>query len=274
MTTRRGPGVFTTILMLVPMLAIPVMALFGVPHFMPVVASPTPHPRSEPFVGFREMRTGQSDTVLRPVSLQTQVTNGGRSVDLFQPYGSAPTSVRSTHSAMMGSPGDASRGEWSDPLNSKRNSRRPDRRSRITQSGFDDPGSPTFDRVPVEDDSETGLVTIFDSRPGRRKAQPSTNAQVGRYERAGNSDQPSVVIPPQKHTLTWRQASRILGDLGVQTYSLSPGQNPGEFRFVCLVTSIDDPRISRRFESNSADPLMAVEQVIGQVKRWTQTGSH
>ena len=70
--------------------------------------------------------------------------------------------------------------------------------------------------------------------------------------------------------MTWQQASQILNNLGVQSYSLSPGLNPGEFRFMCLVSSTDDPRISRRFESNSTDPLVAVEQVITQVKSWTQ----
>ena len=73
--------------------------------------------------------------------------------------------------------------------------------------------------------------------------------------------------------MSWRQASKILDELGVQTYSLSPGLNPGEFRFVCLVSSTDDPRVSRRFESHSTDPLVAVEQVIVQVTRWTRSSS-
>lgn len=254
MATRRGPGVLTTILMLIPMLAIPMMALFGVPHFMPVVASPTQREHSEPFVGFRETRTGQSDTVLRPVSLRTE-NSFGESVDLFQPYGGEATASQEASPSIR----------WTDPLESTR-------REQPESLFAGDPGTPTFDSIPEDDESTGGLVTVFDSRPGGRDAQSDSSSNT-RYERTGEPARKPAPAAPGRQSLSWRQASKILDDLGVQTYSLSPGLNPGEFRFVCLVSSTDDPRVSRRFESHSTDPLIAVEQVIGQVTRWTRSSS-
>jgi hypothetical protein len=252
MTTRRGPGAFTTILMLIPMLAVPVMALFGVPHFMPVVASPTPALQAEPFVGFLEPRTGQSDAVLHPVSLRTE----SQDVDLFQPYGAdAATSNQPTLSEAASRISEI-RNNWSDPLKFSRISDTARSRSDLSTT-----------EASIEGGLKPGLVTIFDSRPTGRESQvdPAT-----RYERPGIARPVPARLPTETQSMTWRQASQILNDLGVQTYSLSPGLSPGEFRFVCLVSSTDDPRISRRFESNSPDPLVAVEQVITQVKSWTQ----
>lgn len=255
MTTRRSPGAVTTILMLIPMLAVPVMALFGVPHFMPVVASPTPASQGDPFVGFREIRTGQADGVLHPVSLRTE----SESLDLFQPYGGEAVASPSPARGEADSRLNLIRREWSDPLTS----------SQSTRSRQADTARETAD-ASRDNGLSPGLVTIFDSRPSQQNS-PSRAGSSVRYQRPGSSATPRERLPAKSQTMTWRQASRILNDLGVRTYSLSPGLNPGEFRFVCLVSSTDDPRVSRRFESNSADPLIAVEQVIRQVKSWTQS---
>jgi hypothetical protein len=270
MTTRRGPGAVTTILMLIPMLAVPVMALFGVPHFMPVVASPTPTTLDEPFVGFRELRTGQSDTVLHPVSLRTE----SESVDLFQPYGGETVASNSPARGTADSQLNQIRSEWSDPLSPPQNAGSPQNADSLqSRAGVET-------AVPSSGSGlSPGLVTIFDSRrssrdPQTRATSATSTGQrgpVGRFERKGNSTAAQARLPVETQPLTWRQASQILNDLGVQSYSLSPGLSPGEFRFVCLVSSTDDPRVSRRFESNSTDPLIAVEQVITQVRSWTRT---
>jgi hypothetical protein len=254
MTTRRGPGAVTTILMLIPMLAVPVMALFGVPHFMPVVASPTPASQGEPFVGFREVRTGQADGVLHPVSLRTE----SQSLDLFQPYGGEAVASPSPERGETDSRLDLIRRDWSDPLGSSQSSRA-GQNGAVRAAG-----------ASRGNGLSPGLVTIFDSRPSQ-KDTPSRASSSVRYQREGSSATPRKRLPAKSQAMSWRQASQILNDLGVRTYSLTPGLNPGEFRFVCLVSSTDDPRVSRRFESNSADPLIAVEQVISQVKSWTQS---
>ena len=72
----------------------------------------------------------------------------------------------------------------------------------------------------------------------------------------------------QVETLTWQQAVDRLNQLGIRTFRLTPNSEQDGYRFVCLVTSVDDPRISRRFEAESVDPLIAVGDVLAQVEDW------
>jgi len=61
-----------------------------------------------------------------------------------------------------------------------------------------------------------------------------------------------------------------LNQLGIRTYRLSPSASDGRYHFMCLVTSADDPRISRRFEAESREPLDAVDRVLAQVEEWNR----
>jgi hypothetical protein len=72
----------------------------------------------------------------------------------------------------------------------------------------------------------------------------------------------------QVETFTWQQAVDRLNQLGIRTFRLTPDTGQTGYRFVCLVTSVDDPRISRRFEAESVNPLVAVGDVLAQVENW------
>jgi hypothetical protein len=74
----------------------------------------------------------------------------------------------------------------------------------------------------------------------------------------------------QVETLTWQQAVDRLNQMGIRTFRLTQNSGQNGYRFVCLVTSVDDPRISRRFEAESTDPLVAVGEVLVQVENWNQ----
>ncbi len=70
--------------------------------------------------------------------------------------------------------------------------------------------------------------------------------------------------------LTWRQASQRLSDLGVTNFHLERGDKEGTFLFVCLYSPGDAPQVTHRFESQADDPLLAVNQVLQQVDAWMQ----
>lgn len=259
MTTRRGPGVFTTILMLIPMLAVPVMALFGVPHFMPVVASPTADASPQNGPRFLETRTGQSDALLQPMSFRVERPTD---VDLFRPVGESDSENVAAAPTQPDSPLSEARRSWRDPL-------QPDS---VSHRSYGEGAGSFFGSEAV---GNSDVVSVLDTRSDATKTDDSDadkRRSEAHYQRDsvdfGRATQASLSQHP---SLTWRNASRILTDLGVSTYSLSPGLSRGEFRFVCLVTSKDDPRVSRRFEANSSDPLAAVQQVIDQVSAWSTT---
>lgn len=69
--------------------------------------------------------------------------------------------------------------------------------------------------------------------------------------------------------LTWLQASARLSELGIK-YHLERGNEEGSFLFVCLYRPQDAPQVTHRFEAEGNDPLVAVNLAIGQVENWLQ----
>ena len=70
--------------------------------------------------------------------------------------------------------------------------------------------------------------------------------------------------------LTWRTAVRRLNALGIRQFRLEPGSREHEFYFCCFLTPRNNPRVTHRFEAEAGDPLQAVEQVLQQITLWQQ----
>ena len=74
---RRIQSLFKTLLMLIPMTAVPMMAIFGIPEFFPLSASPSA--RTSDSGQILERRIGQSDSLL----VQSLAISKPASIDLF-----------------------------------------------------------------------------------------------------------------------------------------------------------------------------------------------
>lgn len=255
---RRGQGLFATLLMLVPMTAVPIMAVVGIPQFVPQAVSSTEHP-----VAFKpvvlESRAGRSAA---PFSRAMAVSS--RSSDLFEPYAST-----GGHQPAV---------DWQDPLAGVRE-----------QPSLRPANLPDSQTVAEPHDQIRQVAAQYSSRgadsqtvparyaPGAKPAPgddlftpvASDRESGSRYVRTASLRSESVTSSPsQSSSLTWQQASTRLEELGIHHFDLVRGSRPGEFRFMCLVTSVDDPRISRRFEAEAGDPLLAVERVLLQIENW------
>jgi len=315
---RRIQSLFKTLLMLIPMTAVPVMAVFGIPQFFPVSASPSARTHESTDYGrMFERRVGQSDALLvRSVS-----TSHPSSVDLFEPY----DNVRSQRSSAGGVVANASSSElarrrllWRDPLAGSANTRtevslrttstgmspggearseKPSatisrsRRGEETASGnapsftgqaaIPPRAAPSRTSQASTPDNATGNATGNASSAGGHSNRPAKAAvtsevsladggNAGRYSRLASDGRAaaSAARSAGVETLTWQQAVDRLNQLGIRTFRLTPDAGQNGYRFVCLVTSVDDPRISRRFEAESIDPLIAVGDVLAQVENW------
>lgn len=67
---------------------------------------------------------------------------------------------------------------------------------------------------------------------------------------------------------TWKGAVARLNKYGIHDFNLQPGVNKNEFYFNCSYTPKENPRITHRFESEASDPLLAVQNAILQVEEW------
>ncbi len=262
---RRSQRFFATLLMIVPMTAVPVMAVFGIPQFVPAA-------RSSPSVAtnvhrrvFIESRVGQSDA---PVARQVAVPASGL-VDIFQPPASdrLMTDVRSSH------PSSSETG-WvtsSQSITGRQRTSGPDQRSDSAQL----PSTPT-------QFFQTGYRTADVAPPSNSHAtlshdvnQPESPVAIttddgGRYQRSTRTAHhpPAVIDVPRRPT--WREAVQQLNERGIRTFRLTPGMQPGTFQFSCLVSSVDDPRVSRWFDAEATEPLDAVARVLVKVEDWNR----
>jgi hypothetical protein len=117
-----------------------------------------------------------------------------------------------------------------------------------------------------------------DKLPVARRALPEAQAVVT------NDSESAAVTPPadapseagapaesrasSNHAFAWKKAVGRLNALGIRDYQLQPGERAGEFNFSCRFAARSNPRVIHRFEAESADPLDAVNQVLRQLDDW------
>lgn len=295
---RRIQSLFKTLLMLIPMTAVPMMAIFGIPQFFPVSASPSARTSEISDSGqILERRVGQSDALLiRDIS-----TSKPASIDLFQPYDASDQRLRTQSGDVVANASSSElerrRLSWRDPLGGSKStmtevslrttSNASPSGSRLRNSGpsIAISQSPSdVDASPRNTPSFSGLAAVPPQSVSARTTNPRTAAASSeearsdagmsrRYSRLTSGGQENQTesrsaLSAQTETLTWQQAVDRLNELGIRTFRLTPDSSQNGYRFVCLVTSIDDPRISRRFEAESIAPLVAVADVLEQVENW------
>jgi hypothetical protein len=140
--------------------------------------------------------------------------------------------------------------------------RSPSDHTQIFQSGYRTAGiaSPPY--------SDTALSQDY----GHPESPFAVNTDDGaRYQRSTPTGHhpPAVIDVPRRPT--WREAVQQLNERGIRTFRLTPGMQPGTFQFSCLVSSVDDPRVSRWFDAESTEPLDAVARVLIKVEDWNRT---
>lgn len=237
MPPRNGQGVATW-LMFVPLLVVPLVAVFGVPQFKPESAQAESSHADELDIGlgtadespFGEPVTGANKGASDDAPIFTPLKESFPPGDPFQ----NPDAFRSPEKSSSDAP------RW--------NNQPPEG----TPSG-----DPFSNAEMTPNNSQTPVIT---------PSQPPTEAE---FHRSGNSNDDSArSAAALRENLTWRDAVRKLNQLGVRQYSLEPAAEPNMFRFSCDFTPDDNPRLTHRFEAESGQPLNAVRKVIQQVEAW------
>lgn len=222
--SAKGGGSLATFLFSIPLAAIPLMAIFGIPQFAPVVASP-------------DAGTAETEKDYR-----------SRAADLFRPYEERGLSQPLSDAP----PYEEGLAELGEPLETT--------------------GSPERRPEGFPDESATADAPQIDGAAERSASEPGGTADThdpwGEKVDAGAATDASSAAPPAATSLTWREASRQLREMGIEDYHLERGGTDGSFLFVCSFAPAGAAHVTMRFESESEDPLLAVADVLGQVDRW------
>lgn len=233
MSSRTGSTVLT-FLMSIPVAAVGLMAVFGVPPLSAVIAA----------------------------------SRAAHDVDLG--FGSDTTSHRGSRNERNSSTEEAP--DWS-----------MDEESVDMQADSDSENSP-------KDDLGFSVSTL------RNRKKPSGRSFGGREESAESSADDALRFSDEKQRtpahgrglartasnafeddasatsgsrrVSMKESLKKLNSLNVKKYHLVPGSEPNTWLFVCMFAPGDDQRVFHRFESEDADPDMAVAKTIEQIDAW------
>lgn len=272
------PGPIGALLMVVPLLAIPMFAIMGVPQFAPLVASPGAD------TGFSE-NWNSREPAPRPAAslppearpaLSTSNAGVGESArgnvdDIFAPYStvqnlaSANLSLESERQPVGGKNRSAAQSPSADPSVS-RTSRFDDANQVL--AGSSSPGLP--------DEALEGFAAARNRRASDTERQATTPTDKPTRAANGfatNNPHTEPTSAPLRHfdretDFTWDQAVRRLKSLGIKKYHLESLLEDGGFSFRCSYTAPDNPRVTRRFEAEAPEPLAAVRIVLEQIEAW------
>ncbi len=284
-----------TILLMIPVLTVPALAIFGIPQFAPVVASPIDESRNSdrPSRGGNSSRHSQDDSFdeIEGFNSEPEVKPGSvtslRNRDLSKPSlrekglrradsGSAqflagdrdtgstwPNNPRQPSSKMSDDLADRERlfnnSDPTDVPQQKALPRHPRRLSSVDKTNEE------IRQARVEDPDQAVIQSGFteETRIREQPRIPSGEKRRGSSEGLGSNRHASGTEP-----LTWAAAVERLNEFDIRSFRLEPGDRSGQFLFICSYTSPDTPSVSYRFEATADQPLKAVENVIEQIIEW------
>lgn len=296
-------GLWSTLAMFIPLLAVPFLAAIGIPQFTPTAASSEDEPPE----------LGQLERV--EIGVGESLHHGAGADDLFAPF--AEDKARAGAAASQSSPA-RSEPKWDDPFQqwgradappareprpavslensqnellgeapgwpgeARSSSANAGRQLRSRDSAADDSisSAPPHEWLSLDDEAQSPFgggerqprpappeVSGRDdaSSPARPfRGSPADDPPFATGSASSEESQPNGVEKP----LTWQEARRRLSELGIRDFQLNPGQGEGEFHFACTFTPPESPRVVHRFEAEASEPLAAVEKVIRQIEAW------
>jgi hypothetical protein len=233
----RGSSL-TTFLMFLPLIAIPLLAIFGVPEFTPVNASTPTETNAAAIAIDGPVRK------LEPAGAPKR-SAFNRNGDVFSP-------VKPDSNAAPGFPSGGLKPEADPFLNAGGDNDTPRKPGKQGLNGWE------LDRDRHDGKRSRNRIetSILDER---------NNSSAGATRGAGMQSVPSMP-ETNEPAVAWQKAVRTLNRMGIEDFLLQPGSRAEEFHFSCICPSPDNPRITRRFEAEDADPLRAVQKVLKQIQ--------
>lgn len=258
-------GPLTTLLMLVPLIAVPALAIFGVPNVDGLNGS-TDNSASAP---------SKDDDLDAPADKPSRAV-----IDDDEDLGEGfiPTGEGSTNDPFLnGKEGgrrldrsaDASE---SDPLPGLERSRsRAPRSSANTPTETPKPNRGEASAPRAELNSDLDDEIPFGNPPPRNEAPAAPRPRGSRATQPRETAPRDLDDARTAAPRDWQAATARLKQFGIRDFQLTNGEGDHAFLFTCRYIMPDNPRVVRRFEAESSEPLAAVEDVLTQVETWLST---
>ena len=245
------------LMMVAPLLAVPVLALSGVIQFVPL-AGPPPNPSSEEDVDDL-VETDVGDSVeYTPTELNELFR------DIPAEAAAEPFLTKQKLPVRRQPRGEPTEPEGialpNEPFENSRADKQPPPKSRVPEdalAGWKFAKRSSNGRAAAPRADEDRLAVVDQNGASAPKARATTAS--GRQKTA-QKKRPRV--------RTMQDASDRLKQLGIARYRLESLPQNGRYLFTCSFTPDDNPRVTRRFEAEGDEPLLAVKRVLKQVEEW------
>ena len=257
MRSRTGNSL-STLMFMVPLLGVPLMAVFGVPQFVPVIASSVSDETTRPLRTRPQPGVGESVSANSFDADQSPRGSGSRTDPQIADLFGSPTRLRRD----------------SRPVQEGQTRHR---ETKVVETSL---STETWlaqepSRKPAAETAQKWNDLFGDSIASAKATEPHHNARATTASLRGETTPASLNAArlaarseQSNEGLTWREAVRRLNDLGIQEFRLEPGRHLGEFYFACEFTPHRNARVTRRFEAEAAEPLLAVQAVLKQIDEW------
>jgi hypothetical protein len=288
----RNPlsGPVATLLMFVPLLAIPLFAVFGTPQ-MSSTGSPAAQVEDLKFAVDKDKpQTGNSLPEADLVSA-VQISDGSAGApnaagqNAAQPAAPAPSGsvaknepdpfadfVRPVNGDKPRSDAPAENATASGeqrpqrwPADDANRAQQPPKTALAANEPVADDGRGARpDRDPAPTSPNAGNP-IAGNPPGEPAAERTRSKSATKLTAGFDADRRT---DPSRDALGIRAAIARLNALGITDYQWQPGDRDGEFLFRCRLVSRHNPRMMQRFEAEAGEPLQALEKVLAQIDEW------
>jgi hypothetical protein len=280
----RNPlsGPVATLLMFVPLVAIPLFAVFGTPQIS-TTGSPAAQVEDLKFALERDKPSAANSLPEGDLVSAVQVSDGNTTAqnataqnptgqDGPQPSASAAAvakneadpfaefvrpaegETRRSDAATGNQTAPAERRPLRGPADDANNAQ-PQKTALASNDPVVDEG-----RAARPDRESAGGNPFNESSAGRSRSKSSTRMTAGFDANRGGE--------PSEEAKGLRSAIARLNALGITDYQWQPGDHDGEFLFRCRLVSRHNPRMMQRFEAEASEPLQALEKVLVQIDEW------
>lgn len=272
---------FSTILMLIPLVAVPMLAIFGIPEISPVKKST---------LNETGLSNGHGSNV--PHSEEISFGAASNEIDLGSEAKLSQQSRLNQNKRGFGKMASAKNGsfkeeEWLPPssalegweLENEPAKLKPGQNvPELAAANSEKPLERSLENKPVQQASFNLTQPVREPAGAFSQEIQQVKNDTNPFEQTAPSRQKAVAAKEvdeqfrlraekllRRDPVTWSAAVEKLNELGIRDYRLEPGARPNEFLFSCSYSPPQNPRISRRFEAEAADPLQAVIRVLQQV---------
>jgi hypothetical protein len=285
----RSPlsGPIATLFMFVPLVAIPLLAVFGMPQFSSLSA-----PAQSEELKFASDKEKPAPKVSQPdgeLAGGVQVTESGAPAQPAAGTPSRPVNDADPFAEFARAPeGDAAQPQQQESRPAKsvadgqtvaQGKKRPQRWP-TDETGTSPPkdpaaaGDPSFNEgKTASNDRDTALAEASNPTPRADKRSKSGTRLTTAFDANDPNPERDRGLPNTTNNLSdeakgWKAAIARLNALGIRDYQLQPGEREGEILFSCRFVSRHNPRVMQRFEAEASEPLQAVQRVLQQIDEW------